>query len=112
MNDISRVNHPEFQKVVADLNYSSRKLFSRVAADPGAVEDYLTGQEACIRALRFMQNNELIPYTDSDMRFIITANWYNTKYGCTRGTAMACQQLLRYLNEAVSGGHLTSRCDF
>lgn len=103
MNDISMINHPELQKVIADLKFSSRKLFARVPADPGTVEDYLMGQEACLRALRFMQNNSLIPFSDSNMRFIITANWYNTKYGCINGTAMSCEHLLRYLEAAISG---------
>lgn len=103
MDDISTINHPELQQVIADLKSASRKLFARVPADPGAVEDYLVGQEACLRALRFMQNNSLLPFSDTNMRFIITANWYNTKYGCTKGTAMACEQLLRYLEAAISG---------
>ena len=103
MNDISMINHPELQQVIADLKSASRKLFARVPADPGAVEDYLMGQEACLRAMRFMQNNQLIPFSDSNMRFIVTANWYNTKYGCTKGTAMSCEQLLRYMEAAVSG---------
>lgn len=103
MNDISTINHPELQQVIADLKSSSRKLFARVPADPGAVEDFLTGQEACLRAMRFMQDNQLIPFSDSNMRFIVTANWYNTKYGCTKGTAMSCEQLLRYIESAISG---------
>jgi hypothetical protein len=103
MGDISKITDIELQKVVADLKFSSRKLFARVPADPGTVEDYLTGQEACLRAMRFMQNNKLIPFTDSNMRFIIIANWYNTKYGCTTGTAMSCEHLLRYLEAVISG---------
>ena len=103
MNDISLINHSELQKVIADLKYASRKLFARVPADSGAVEDFLTGQETCLRALRFMQNNQLIPFSDSNMRFIVVANWYNTKYGCTKGTAMSCEQLLRYLEAAIYG---------
>ena len=103
MNDISLISYPALQKVITDLKFSSRKLFARVPADPGAVEDFLTGQEACLRAMRFMQNNTVIPYADHDMQFIITANWYNTRYGCTKGTAMSCEHLLRYLETAISG---------
>ena len=103
MNDISLISYPALQKVIADLKYASRKLFARVPAEPGAVEDYLAGQDACIRALRFMQNNQVIQYTDSDMYFIITSNWYNTRFGCTKGTAMSCEHLLRYLENAISG---------
>ena len=103
MSDISLINHPELQKVIADLKFSSRKLFARMPVDSGAVEDFLTGQEACLHALRFMQNNQLIPFSDSNMRFILTAAWYNTKFGCTTGTAMSCEQLLRYLEAAISG---------
>ena len=107
MNDISLIPYPELQKVIADLKFSSRKLFARVPADPGAVEDYLSGQEACLRALRFMQNNPFILYTERDMHFIITANWYTTRYGCTKGTAMTCEKLLRYLEVAISGREKT-----
>jgi hypothetical protein len=103
MNDISLIKYPKLQIVIADLKLSSRKLFARQAGDPGAVEDYLTGQEACLRALRFMQNNPVIEYTDSDMYFIITSNWYNTRFGCTKGTGMSCEHLLRYLENAIAG---------
>ena len=102
MNDISQIPYPRLQTVIADLKYSSRKLFARQPGDPGAVEDYLAGQEACSRALRFMQDNSVIPYTDNDVRFIIISTWYTTRYGYTKGTAMACEKLLRYLELAIS----------
>ena len=107
MNDISLIPDPALQKVIADLKFSSRKLFARVPNDPGAVEDFLTGQEACLRALRFMQNNRFILYTESDMHFIITSNWYTTRHGCTKGTAMTCEKLLKYLEVAISGREKT-----
>ena len=104
MNDISQIPYPKLQTVIADLKSASRKLFAREPGNPGAVEDFLAGQEACIRALRFMQDNPVIPYTDNDMRFIIISTWYTTRYGYTKGTAMACEKLLKFFELAMTEG--------
>lgn len=87
----------ELQVIIHDLLKSRSALFRRSRGDPGAVRDFIEGQDAIVSALKFL--SVMPDSTDELMTEVIQTVWRRFRLGPTLGTGQACQYLLNYLYE-------------
>ncbi|HRG50034.1 MAG TPA: hypothetical protein PKW02_03260 [Pseudomonadales bacterium] len=90
----------ELQTLINRLDDAKRKIFLRKAGDPGAIDDFLFGQEAIACGLRYLQQIESEELSGS-LAHLIKLLWRLRRLGPTLGTGMGNQVVLGYLFRTI-----------
>ncbi len=90
----------ELQALIDRIDTAKRKIFLRKAGDPGAIDDFLSGQEAIACGLRYLQQIESEELSGS-LAHLIKLLWRLRRLGPTLGTGMGNQVVLGYLFRTI-----------
>ncbi len=93
---LTQIQTGELQALIDRLDEARGKIFRRQAGDPGAIDDFLFGQEAITCGLRYLQRIESEDLADSLAQLVMLV-WRLRRLGPTLGTGMGNQVVLGYL---------------